>query len=208
MDKKLKKGLIVIIFLIGSDLFLCLITIIIDSANYKGNKFGHFILNFLVFASINGITIYFLLKKRKKQFIIGGFTYLIGGAILWVYKMILFVYLIVSDKMKEDYNKVYNDSMYLLSFLINLLVIFLRLYAVYLMRDMFPDIEKLEEYIHERDHAELVQSLGTKGEYKLSEDEEITEENLYKKKNKNPFITGREKKEENEEEEINFDSTL
>jgi len=197
----------VIFFLMGGDLFFCFLTTIIDAANYKGSKFGNFIINFLLFAPVIITSIYLLLKKRKKQFIAAGFTYLIGGSLLWVYKMIFFVYLIVSDAIEEDYSKAYNDSVYLLSFLINLLVIFVRLAGVYLIRQLFPEIEKLEEYIHEREHAELVQSLGNKGNEKLCEDEEITEENLYKR-NKNPFITGREKKEENEEEEINLESTL
>ena len=196
-----------IFFLMGGDFFFCFLTTIIDAANYKGSKFGNFIINFLLFAPVIIASIYLLLKKRKKQFIAAGFTYLIGGSLLWVYKMIFFVYLIVSDAIEEDYSKAYNDSVYLLSFLINLLVIFVRLAGVYLIRQLFPEIEKLEEYIHEREHAELVQSLGNKGNEKLCEDEEITEENLYKR-NKNPFITGREKKEENEEEEINLESTL
>ena len=191
----------------GGDFFFCFLTTIIDAANYKGSKFGNFIINFLLFAPVIITSIYLLLKKRKKQFIAAGFTYLIGGSLLWVYKMIFFVYLIVSDAIEEDYSKAYNDSVYLLSFLINLLVIFVRLAGVYLIRQLIPEIEKLEEYIHEREHAELVQSLGNKGNEKLCEDEEITEENLYKR-NKNPFITGREKKEENEEEEINLESTL
>jgi len=197
----------VIFFLMGGDFFFCFLTTIIDAANYKGSKFGNFIINFLLFAPVIIASIYLLLKKRKKQFIAAGFTYLIGGSLLWVYKMIFFVYLIVSDAIEEDYSKAYNDSVYLLSFLINLLIIFDRLAGVYLIRQLFPEIEKLEEYIHEREHAELVQSLGNKGNEKLCEDEEITEENLYKR-NKNPFITGREKKEENEEEEINLESTL
>ena len=191
----------------GGDFFFCFITIIIDAANYNGSKFGNFILNLFLCAPIIGTSIYLLFKKRKKHVIAGGFLYLIGGVILWLYKMVFFVYLIISDKIEKDYSTAYNDSMYLLSFLINLLVIFVRLSGVYLIKAMFPDIEKMEEFIHEKDHAELVQTLGNQGEDKLCEDEEITEENLYNRKN-NPFITGREKKEDNEEEEINFESTL
>ena len=203
----MQKSLLFIVFLMGGDLFFCFITIIIDAASYKGSKFINFILNLFPFVGVIAPSIYLLLKKRKKQFITSGFLYLIGGGLLWVYKMIFFVYLIVSDTMEKDYNKIYNDSLYLLSFLINLLVIFVRLAAVYWIRALFPDILKLEEYIHEREHADLVQSLGIKRDDKLCEDEEITEENLYNNKN-NPFLTGREKKEENEEEEINLGSTL
>ena len=70
---------------------------------------------------------------------------------------------------------------------------------------MYGDVCKLEEYIHEKEHAELIQSLGTYQD-KLCDDEEITEENLYAGRN-NPFVKGREKKED-EEVEINFESTL
>ena len=192
----------------GGDGFFGLITTIIDASNYNGNKFINFIINFLIFAPLIGITLFLLLKKRKKYVIGAGFLYLIGGVLLWLYKIIFFIYLILSDKMHTDYKKTYEDSIYLVSFLINLLVIFFRLAAVYMIKSIFPDIEKLEEYIHEREHAELIQSLGTKGpDDILCDDEEIKEENINKKK-KNPFITGREKKEETEEEEINFESTL
>ena len=185
----------------GGDFFVCFISIIIDAANYNGSKFGNFILNLFFIAPIIGISIYLLLKKRKKQFLIAGFLYLIGGGLLWVYKMVFFVYLIVSDTMEKDYSTIYNDSMYLLSFLINLLVIFDRLAVVYLIRGMFPDIEKLEVFIHEREHAELVQSLGVKRDERLCEDEEITEENLYNRKN-NPFFTGREKKKKTKKKKL------
>ena len=203
------KSLTIIFILIGLDFLFCLIVTIIDTSNYKGNKILFFILNFVVFASLIGVTIFLLLKKRKKQVIAAGFLYLIGGVIIWLYKIIYFIYLLVAGKLDDKYVAAYTESIYLVSFLIGLIVIFFRLGTVYLIKLMFPDILKLEEYIHEKEHAELIQSLGNKGndEDKLVEDDEITEESLYKRKN-NPFITGREKKEENEEEEINFESTL
>ena len=191
----------------GADFFFCFIVALIDAKFYTGNKFGNFLLNFLLFAPLNICTIVLLLKKRKKFCIAAGFLYLIGGTLLWLYKIIFFIYLILSEKLDTDYTPIYGDSIYLISFLIGLLVIFFRLAVIYLIKVMFPDIEKLEEYIHEREHAELIQSLGNKIEDddKLCEDTEITEENLYSKKN--PFIEGREKKKENEEEEINFETT-
>ena len=70
---------------------------------------------------------------------------------------------------------------------------------------MYKHVCTLEEYMHEKEHAEFIQSLGQRNtnEDKLVDDEEITEDQLYKK-NQNPFITGRKKDEDNEEEEINF----
>ena len=192
----------------GGDFLFGLITTIIDVSNYLGSKFGNFIFNILLFVPLIVSTVVLLYWKRKKQCIAAGFIYLIGGVLIWLFKIIYFIYLLLSEKLDNNYTEAYSQSIYLVTFLINLLVIFFRLGAVYLIKLMFPDIEKLEEYIHEKEHAELIQSLGTKGDDdKLIEDEEITEENLYNKKN-NPFITGRDKKEENEEEEINFESTL
>ena len=192
----------------GGDFIFCLISTVIDVSNYLGSKFGNFIFNILLFIPLIVGTIVLLLWKRKKQCIAAGFLYLIGGVFIWLFKIIYFIYLIISEELDTSYTEVYGSSMYLVSFLINLLVIFFRLGSVYLIKVMFPDIENLEDYIHEKEHAELIQSLATKGDDdKLVEDDEITEENLYKKKN-NPFITGREKKEENEEEEINFETTL
>ena len=192
----------------GGDFVFCFTSTVIDVSNYLGSKFGNFMFNILIFVPLIAGTIVLLLWKRKKQCIAAGFLYLIGGVLIWLFKIIYFIYLIISEKLDTSYTEIYGSAMYLVSFLINLLVIFFRLASVYLIKLMFPDIENLEEYIHEKEHAELIQSLATKGDDdKLVEDDEITEENLYKKKN-NPFITGREKKEENEEEEINFETTL
>ena len=192
----------------GGDFVFCFTSTVIDVSNYLGSKFGNFMFNILIFIPLIAGTIVLLLWKRKNQCIAAGFLYLIGGVLIWLFKIIYFIYLIISEKLDTSYTEIYGSAMYLVSFLINLLVIFFRLASVYLIKLMFPDIENLEEYIHEKEHAELIQSLATKGDDdKLVEDDEITEENLYKKKN-NPFITGREKKEENEEEEINFETTL
>ena len=62
--------------------------------------------------------------------------------------------------------------------------IFFRLIACYLVKKLlYNNVCKLEEYIHEREHAEFIQSLGTQNpiDAKLCEDEEITEEKLYAK---------------------------
>ena len=109
----------------GGDGFFGLITTIIDASNYNGNKFINFIINFLIFAPLIGITLFLLLKKRKKYVIGAGFLYLIGGVLLWLYKIIFFIYLILSDKMHTDYKKTYEDSIYLVSFLINLNTMYL-----------------------------------------------------------------------------------
>ena len=163
----------------------------------------------MIYSPLIVATIFLLLKKRKKPCIIGGFLYLIGGSIVWIYKIIFLIYIIITEELDNDYEEIYSEIIYLVCFLINLITIFFRLLSCYLIKKMFSDVCKLEDYIQEKEHAEFVQSLGVQGgiDSKLCEDDEITEEKLYEQKN-NPFITGREKKEENEEEEICFQTTL
>lgn len=120
-------------------------------------------------------------------------------------KIIYFIYLMLSEELDNGYMPSYGETFYLISFLVNLIVVFFRLGATYLIKLMFTDVCLLEEYIHEKEHAELIQSLANKvddDDDKLCEDEDIIEDM------KNPFITGRGKKGENEAEEIHIESTL
>jgi Na+/proline symporter len=191
----------------GIDFILCFIATILDSA-YSNTSFSDFIINFLIFFPMQVSVVILLYLKRKKYCIAGGFLYLIGGIIVWLYKMIFFIYLLLSEKLETDYEIAYSESIFIVSFLMNLLTIFIRLGVCYLIKNMFSDVCVLEEYIHEKEHAEFIQSLGTKAEEKLCEDDEITEDKLYAQNQNNPFITGRKKGDEKEEEEVNFQTTL
>jgi hypothetical protein len=191
----------------GIDFILCFIATILDSA-YSNTSFSDFIINFLIFFPMHVSVVILLYLKRKKYCIAGGFLYLIGGIIVWLYKMIFFIYLLLSEKLETDYEIAYSESIFIVSFLMNLLTIFIRLGVCYLIKNMFSDVCVLEEYIHEKEHAEFIQSLGTKAEEKLCEDDEITEDKLYAQNQNNPFITGRKKGDEKEEEEVNFQTTL
>jgi len=191
----------------GIDFILCLITTILDSA-YSNTAFSDFIINFLLFFPMQVAIVILLYLKRKKYCIAAGFLYLIGGIIIWLYKMIFFIYLLLTEKLETDYDIEYGDSIFIISFLMNLLTIFIRLGVCYLIKNMFSDVCVLEEYIHEKEHAEFIQSLGTRAEEKLCEDDEITEDKLYAQNQNNPFITGRKKGDEKEEEEVNFQTTL
>jgi hypothetical protein len=190
----------------GIDFILCFIATILDSA-YSNTSFSDFIINFLIFFPMHVSVVILLYLKRKKYCIAGGFLYLIGGIIVWLYKMIFFIYLLLSEKLETDYEIAYSESIFIVSFLMNLLTIFIRLGVCYLIKNMFSDVCVLEEYIHEKEHAEFIQSLGTKAEEKLCEDDEITEDKLYAQNQNNPFITGRKKGDE-KEEEVNFQTTL
>ena len=190
-----------------ADFFFSLTTTVMDTQYYNGSKFPKFIISVLIFTPLIIVTGILIWIKRKKPFIVGGFLYLVLGIIAWLYKIINVIYLIISGNLESDYDKKYSDFLYLICFLINLITIFFRLFSCYLMKKNFSDILKLEEYRHEKAHAEFIQSLATNIDVtKLCEDEEITEEQLYARQN-NPLI-GRRGINENEEEEINFQTTL
>ena len=194
--------------LTGCDFVFCLIATIIDVVYFNGNKFGYFIIHFLVFGSIIISTDILLLLKRRKLCMIAGFLYLIGGSAFWLGKLIFFIImLILSRKDDKSFEDSYENIQWIV-FIMNILTIFLRLGSAYIIKLMYKPVCSLESYFHEKEHAEFVQSLGKRNpnEDKLVEDDEITEDQLYPK-NQNPFIKGREKKEDNEDEEINFDST-
>lgn len=193
----------------GGDFIFNFITIIIDVKYYKGIRALHFIINLLLLIPLLISVVVLLLIKRKKQCIIGGFLYLIGGILVWLSKIFYFIYLVVSGNLQNDYTENYAGSIYLISFLLSVLTIFFRIGSIYLIKKMYADVCTYEEFLHEKEQADFLQSLGTKGDNdeRICEDEEITVENLGQN-NKNPFITGRKKKEDDDEEEICFEATL
>lgn len=200
--------MITIFSFIFSDFLFCLSTTIIDTKFYIKNKFTKFLINFLIFAPLIIATVILLLRKRRRPCIAAGFLYLIGGSIVWLYKIAFLIYIIVSDDLDHDYERIYSKMVYLICFLINLITIFFRLFSCYLIKKYFTDVCKLEEYIHEKEHAIFIQSLATQEggfEGKLIEDDEMDEEKLYSQNN--PFISGRDKSDEKEDEEI-FQTTL
>ena len=144
--------------------------------------------------------------KRKKLCMIAGFLYLIGGLLIWMGKLIYSIFIIISKNKGDNKFEDSYDGIFLVVFMINILTVFFRLGATYLVKLMYKPVCTLEEYIHEKEHAEFIQSLAQKktNEDKLIDDEEVTEDQLYNK-NQNPFITGRKKEEDNEDEEINFE---
>ena len=133
-----------------------------------------FFKHFLLFVPLLIIVIILLLKKRKKQCIAWGYTYLIGGIFIWATKLLYFLYLVLSDSLDEDYKKTYSNSIYLVTFMVNLLVIFFRVGACHISKGMYPYFLKLEEFEYKKEQAEFIQSLGTKGENesRLCDDEE------------------------------------
>jgi len=185
----------------GVDFLLYTIIAIIDAKYRIDSSGGFFMLNFCIFAPIVIITVVLLFLKKKMFCKIGGFFYLVGGGCVWLYKIIYFTYLILGDGLNY-YEPEYSNATYILIFIINLLSIGLRLLAAYFIKKLYPDIITWENIIKAKEQAEFVKSLGNSGDNKISEDEEITEDKLAQSKN-NPFLTGRKKEDDNEEEEYN-----
>ena len=193
--------------MIGGDFIFCFISTIIDVKYYTGSKVLIFFINLLCFIPLQISVIILLLMKRKKQCVIGGLLYLIGGILVWLSRLFYFVYLILSNDLNVKYGENYSTAIFLISFVINMFCVFFRMGASYIVKKMYADVCTLEEFLHEKEQADFLQSLGTKGENdeRLCEDEEINVKDLT---SKNPFISGRKKKDEDEEEEICFQSTL
>jgi len=126
---------------------------------------------------------------------IAGFLYLIGGLILWMGKLIYSVIMMIERSSGDTSFEESYGNIIMVPFMLNVLVVFFRLGCTYFIKIMYKPVCSLEEYIHEKEHAEFIQSLAQKNnkDEKLIEDEEITEDQLFNKNN-NPFITGREKK--------------
>jgi len=126
---------------------------------------------------------------------IAGFLYLIGGLILWMGKLIYSVIMMIERSSGDTSFEESYGNIIMVPFMLNVLVVFFRLGCTYFIKIMYKPVCSLEEYIHEKEHAEFIQSLVQKNnkDEKLIEDEEITEDQLFNKNN-NPFITGREKK--------------
>ena len=174
---------------------------------YKKNKFLYFLLNFLAFGGITISTFVLLFLKRKKLCIVAGLLYLIGGSLFWIGKLVYSVIIMIEKSDGEiDFEDKYGKNIYLIVFILNMITVFFRFGSVYLIKQIYKPICTLEEYLREKEHADFVQSLGqgNSKEDKLVNDEGSTEDQLYEK-DKNPFITGRNKKEENEDEEIKLD---
>ena len=152
-----------IFLILGIDFFFCFFTTLIDAIFYK---FGFFPRMFLEFFVIIFLTIFIsltLLFRRKLICIIGGFTYLIGGVIGWFAKMAYICYLVFGGKVNESFKESYaKNYLNFIIFLIQIILIFLRLYDCYLIKVMYKSLGFFERYNREKEHAEFLEKLGNK----------------------------------------------
>ena len=97
-----------------------------------------------------------LLLRRKIPCIIGGFTYLIAGAIGWLMKIFYICYLVFGQKVKENFESGYADYYWnFIIFLIQIGLIFLRLYDCYLIRNKMGDDKNIDPNNNPDDICEI-----------------------------------------------------
>ena len=130
VNRQLKK----IFMLFGIDILLWLFTTLIDSIYYKHGFFPKMFLEFFLIIIISLFIAITLLFRRKIFCIIGGYTYLIAGAIGWLIKITYICYLVFGQKVKENFEPGYAEHYWnFIIFLIQISLIFLRLYDCYLI---------------------------------------------------------------------------
>ena len=205
--KRINKSLLYVFLLLGGDFFLFIISEIIETSHYNGPNRYILAINLTIVISLIASVSYLIYTKRVKTYVVGGFLYLILGISMWLYKLTYYCIFIFSDSMEKSFDTNFGESLYFICFLINLFVVFMRIGACCLIKKNFNDVKLLEVYNHEKDHAQFIQSLGTQDADRLCDDEEITEDKLYSQNKNNPFVTGRQRKDD-EEEEICFQTTL
>ena len=121
---------------------------------------------FLEFFFISIITIsvtILLLLRRKVLCIIGGFSYLIGGCMGWLYKIIFICYIIFGSKVNKFFDKLYSEQYWhIILFVVQIGIIGVRLYTCYLIKMMYKSLGFYESYRREKEHAEFLEKLGNK----------------------------------------------
>jgi hypothetical protein len=159
VNRQLKK----IFLLFGVDVFFSIFCGVVDSVFYLHGFFPKMFLEFFFIGLIAILVTVFLLLRRKLYCMIAGFTYLIGGGIAWLTKMIYLCYLVFGGKVNDSFDKRYSSQYWtfiVFFFQIGLLVD--RLYTSYLIKILFKSIGFYESYIREKEHAEFLEKLGNK----------------------------------------------
>ena len=104
-----------------------------------------------------------LLLRRKIFCIMGGFTYLVGGALGLLMKIIYICYLVFGGKLNNSFEESYGAHYWnFIIFLIHIGLIFLRLYNCFLIKIMYKSLGFFERYAREKEHAEFIEKLGNK----------------------------------------------
>ena len=128
------------------------------------------------------LIILFLVLRIKIFCLIAGIIYLVLGILFWLYKSIVYCYIIFNLKI-NDYFK---DSFIKIKFIllaVNLSIIILRLVCFFIIKSIYTLLKSIEKYFHEREHTILIQKLGENLDVSLYKDDEIkNEEEINEKK--------------------------
>ena len=152
-----------IFLLFGIDILASLFCTLIDTIFYKFGFFPRMFLEFFLIIFISLFIVITLLLRRKIPCVIGGFTYLVGGALAWLIKIIYICYLVFGQKVKDSFKDKYSSHYWnFIVFIIQIMLIFLRLYNCYLIKVMYKSLGFFERYKREKDHAEFIEKLGNK----------------------------------------------
>ena len=162
--KTLNHYLLICYIILGSDLLTCSFITLIDCIYYLNSFVFKLIFNSIVMIGMVTCVSILLFLKKKKLCLIAGFLYLILGSIWWLYKVVYICYLVFGAKVKSYFKTEYESHGWtFISFVIYLLLIFLRLGCCYIIIKKLSKIVGLfESYFIEKDHAAFLEKIGDK----------------------------------------------
>ena len=159
VNRQLKK----IFLFFGIDVFFCFFSAAVDTIFYIYDFVPKMFLEFFFISIITISVTILLLLRRKVLCIIGGFSYLIGGCMGWLYKIIFICYIIFGSKVNKFFDKLYSEQYWhIILFVVQIGIIGVRLYTCYLIKMMYKSLGFYESYRREKEHAEFLEKLGNK----------------------------------------------
>ena len=161
--KTINHYLLICFSMLGSDFLICLIITIIDCAYYLNSYYFKLFFNLIIMAGMTLSVVVLLLLKKKKLCQIGGMIYLIMGSIWWLYKIIYVCYLVFGQKTRNYFKIEYEQQGWtFITFVIYLLLIFLRVGCCFIIKKLYKIVETFESYFIAKDHADFMEKIGDK----------------------------------------------
>ena len=161
--KTLNHYLLICYVMLGVDLFSSLFITFIDCVYYLNSIYFKLIFNLIVMIGMIASVAILLFLKKRKLCLIAGFLYLILGSVWWLYKVIYVCYLVFGAKVKNYFQKEYESHGWtFITFVIYLLLIFLRVGCCYIIKKLYKIVGLFETYFIEKDHADFLEKIGDK----------------------------------------------
>ena len=159
VNRQLKR----IFIFFAVDIFFSYFCATIDTIFYLHGFIPKMFLEFF-FISLIAIGVTVLLLLRRKVFcIIAGLSYVIGGGVAWLTKMIYICYLVFGDKVRESFDERYaTQYWHLIEFLVQVGLFVDRLYTCYLIKVIYKSLEYFERYRRDKENAEFLEKLEKK----------------------------------------------